>query len=81
MVLSDNQLAQQSRMREVSFAGTVIDSARLAGGGAGWPVTAGHSNRGTRLFAAEPERRTRCRTLPRSSRGNPSSDCADAESG
>ena len=41
-------------MREVSFTGTVIHSARTAGGGAGLPVTAGSSNRGTRLFAAEP---------------------------
>ena len=41
-------------MREVSFTGTVIHSARTAGGGAGLPVTAGSSNRGTCLFSAEP---------------------------
>ena len=41
-------------MQEISFTGTDIHSARTAGGGADLPITTGSSNRGARLFAAEP---------------------------
>ena len=41
-------------MREISFTGTDIHSVRTAGSGADLPITTGSSNRGARLFAAEP---------------------------
>ena len=41
-------------MQEVLLTGTVIHSARTAGGDAGLPVPAGSSNRGTGQLATEP---------------------------
>ncbi len=41
-------------MHEVSFTGSIIHSARTAGGGAGWAVAIGGSSGGTCVLAAEP---------------------------